>query len=438
MVLAARWLARPSAPDGFDAYGFVLAIGDRFDLASFQPQFPGYPIVVALGKALHALGLDALSAATAVSALASAVAAVALAYCALKLAGPAAAWGVAALHLFAFQPAFLGSAALSDAAGLAFAACAFAALLAGRAALSGVFAGLMLGARASYFPLALSLLILARRPRLAVAMGVATVAWAAPFAWIAGPRELWSLGKIHLRGHFESWGGSVATRPDLRERLLALVRGLFFDGVAPAWWALGAAGLIAAVALWRAPSAVKAMPFLVALVPYAVWVFVGQNLIEQPRHLLPLIEGGLLLLACALAPQPAALAAISLAVAAASVPLLRERLRVLPAAAQAARWVAQRADAATTFVAAGRSARYFRDEAGAAQVQQHYGLGDLSVSLSRMTTFPHTILVTSEIDLGKPVPPRWRVTPEAAFCRDARIDRAQPCLSLSKLEWAGR
>ena len=438
VVLAARWLSRPSVPDGFDAAGFVLAIGDRFDLASFQPQFPGYPIVVAVGKALDFLGLDALAAATAVSVFASAIAAVALAYCALRLSGPAAAWGVAALHLFAFQPAFLGSAALSDAAGLAFAVCAFAALLAGRLALSGALAGLMLGARASYLPLALSLLVLARRPRVAVAMGLATVAWVVPVALFAGPRELWSLGKIHLRGHFESWGGSVATRPDLRERLLALARGIFFDGVAPAWWALVAAGLIALVAVWRAPGAVKGMPFVVALAPYAVWAFVGQNLIEQPRHLLPLIEGGLLLLACALATQPAALAAISVAVAAASLPLLRERVRVLPAPVQAARWVAAREDAATTLVAAGRSARAFRDQAGAARVEQHFGLGDLAVSLSRMTTFPHSILVTSEIELGKPLPPRWRVTPQAAFCRDARIDRAQPCLSLSKLEWVGR
>lgn len=459
VIAAVRFFSRSAAPDGFDAQGFTLAIGDRFDLAQLQPQFPGYPVFVALGAAVHALGAPAHDAAVAVSAAASGATAVLLGLCAARLSGRSAALSVMALHGVAWLPWFAGSAALSEATGMAFAAAAFAALGRGRPAIAGAAAGLMLGARASYFPLAASVLLLclrgaspapraddarlarpAARPNLArpaarCAAGLlaATAAWLVPFAAWAGPRALLSLGRVHLRGHFERWGGSLATRPQLGERVQAFLRGLCYDGVAP--W-LPALCTCAALVLWGARGArwPRLKPFALALLPYALWAFAAQNVIEQPRHLLPLVEGALLYLACALAAQPVLSAALAAAVLAASAPLALERRRVPAAAAQAAAWVAG-SGAAGTLVAAGRSARFFRALAGPAQVEEHAAFSDLAVSLARLPALPRRILATSELDL-RFVPRRFRLAPGPRFCRDARIDRAQPCLSLSELVWS--
>src|SRR5438445_29926 len=59
-VIASRWLLRPAWPDDYDAIGFVRAV-ERFDIASLQPHFPGYPVYVALAKAAHAIGLAPLA-----------------------------------------------------------------------------------------------------------------------------------------------------------------------------------------------------------------------------------------------------------------------------------------------------------------------------------------------------------------------------------------
>src|SRR5262245_22565810 len=110
-----RWLGRARLPDDWDSVGFVRAV-DQFDLAAFQPHAPGYPVYVALCRAAHALGLQPLDAATAVSALASAATALAL----YRIA--AAAWGARAgavamaLWAAAWLPWLLGGSALSDAA----------------------------------------------------------------------------------------------------------------------------------------------------------------------------------------------------------------------------------------------------------------------------------------------------------------------------------
>src|SRR5258706_14028443 len=69
-VFVARFALRARVPDDYDAIGFVRALDD-FDLARLQPHFPGYPVYVALGRAVHAAVADPLTAATPVSAAGS-------------------------------------------------------------------------------------------------------------------------------------------------------------------------------------------------------------------------------------------------------------------------------------------------------------------------------------------------------------------------------
>ncbi|HEX8951014.1 MAG TPA: hypothetical protein VF945_04175, partial [Polyangia bacterium] len=91
-VAVLRFATRGDAADSWDALGFVRAVHD-FDLAAFQPHFPGYPVYVALCKLARAPAL--------VSAIASAATALAL----WRLAGGGrAGWIALALWAAALGP----------------------------------------------------------------------------------------------------------------------------------------------------------------------------------------------------------------------------------------------------------------------------------------------------------------------------------------------
>ncbi len=458
-VVGSRWFLRANAADGFDSVNFLLAMSKGFDLAHFQPHFPGYPVYVALGSLLCRLGVSALTAATAISSMAAGASALGLAICAERLAGRGAGVPVLVLHLVAWQPLLLGSGTLSDSLGVALAIAAFAALALQepRPAVSGFLAGLLLGTRASYWPMLGSLLVLTWRlgtpraalPRWVAGLGIGTLVWAIPFFALVGVRTFIELGTKHLAGHFGWWGGTIATIPALPMRLGAFVRDVFYDGFAPSWWAVAAiagvfGALIALSRLRRQPlgTSLSWAPALVALLPYAVWAFFAQNVVEQPRHALPLTEGAILLVGCLLSAHRLAVAAIALAAASVNLPLILERHRLGPAPAQAAAWLLDHAPAADTAIMTDRSWRFFTELPGPYTVRQHAWLSEVMVDLSRFDRLPTNIYLTSEVDPhsgmghGSALPRFWRMEEGPRFCRDSRIDRANPCLGLSKLVWS--
>ena len=56
--LVLLFLLSPLTPSTSDGVNFLLSI-NKYSLEIFQPHFPGYPLYVALTKALHACGLSA-------------------------------------------------------------------------------------------------------------------------------------------------------------------------------------------------------------------------------------------------------------------------------------------------------------------------------------------------------------------------------------------
>jgi hypothetical protein len=460
-VALSRWLGRAQSPDAFDSFNFLLGMSRKFDLAKFQPQFPGYPVYVGLGAVLCRLGIPALAAATGISSAASALSAWSLGICARRLGGPAAGVAAIVLHLVAWLPWLIGSGAWSDSLGTAFAVSAFATLAFDRPrpGAAGVLGGLLLGTRASYWPIVGSLLFLAshrelvdtKRWRVFVGLGLGVIVWAIPFFAVVGIHDFFTMGVEHLRGHFTWWGGSVATRPDLLLRSRAFGRDLLFDGFAPSLWAVVAIAIVVAgsAALARMRHVVFAsrfpfVPILVAVVPYAIWAFAAQNVIDQPRHVLPLVEAGLLALACWLARQPIAIGSVAAIALVVNVPLIRERHQTPPAPAQAAAWVAEHEVPSQTAIMTDRSWRFFMELPGPFKVRQHTWLSEVIVDLARFDRLPTSIVLTSEIDLHSGMgeqgrlPRSWRIDPGPRFCRDARIDRELPCLGLSHLVYAPR
>jgi hypothetical protein len=338
----------------------------------------------------------------------------------------------------AWLPWLVGGAALSDATATAWAALAFAALTSDgalAAATAGAAAALMLGTRASYWPLAASFAVVAatrRRRRLVLASALwATVAWAVPFVTVVGEHALWTLGRAHLVGHFTDWGGSIATERHLGARLWAFVRGLVYDGLFANVWALAVAAPLVAWCAARSPRPSHLRSALVVAVPYALWVLLGQNVVAQPRHLLPLVALGCVALATVLARHRIAAAVVCLSALAASLPLVRARVRGEPAAAQAARFVAATwPEPNAVAVFGGRAVRFFDLLAPAIVRRPRTWLSEVDVELERLDVLPPTVLVTSEVE---PDASRARrLVDVATFCRDPRLDRAQPCLTLRR------
>ncbi|HEY0840023.1 MAG TPA: hypothetical protein VGD74_07540, partial [Vulgatibacter sp.] len=180
----------------------------------------------------------------------------------------------------------------------------------------GFAAGAALGFRPSLAPAVALLFLAGPRPhRLAwlggAAAGVAS--WLVPLVALTGPRSFAAIATGFLEGHGSSWGGTIASQPDLGGRLHAFAFDLFAANLAWPWpglgggarWLVAGCFAFAAVALIRGfrmlgPGGRRLLHVaLLTSVPYALWAFVGQNL-EKPRHLLPLVPGVALGFAAAL------------------------------------------------------------------------------------------------------------------------------------------
>jgi 4-amino-4-deoxy-L-arabinose transferase-like glycosyltransferase len=435
-VGAMRWLGRARVPDDYDSIGFVRGLA-RFDLAELRPHFPGYPVYIALGKIGVAAGMAPLAAATLISAIAAAATAAAVWRLACTMLGEARAGAIAmALYAAAWLPWQLGGAALSDATATAFVALAFAALTYDRrdaAALAGVAMALALGTRASYWPLAASFAVVAaRRPHARAALAGAVVgalAWVVPFVAIVHPAALVGLARTHLRGHFTTWGGTIATEPRLGLRLFAFARAIAHDGLVANPWLLVVAAAL--VLLCARPVPRSRTAWLVVALPYALWVLFAQNVVEQPRHVLPLVVFACVMLGVALAGRPlAGIAVVGLALAA-STPLAWTRARTPPAAAQAATWVAATYPAKNAVaVFGGKSLRFFDELAPSVVTRTRTWASEVDVELERLDVLPPVLLLTSEVDVD--ATRTRRVGDGPRFCRDERIDRAEACLSLRR------
>src|SRR5262245_59203080 len=119
VALICFW-SRAQVADDFDSMNLLLGMSRAYDLSKLQPHFPGYPVYVALGALLCRLGLAPITAATLISSIASGATTIGLAVIAERIER-GAALAVIALRAVAWLPWFVGSSALSDALGTAFA-----------------------------------------------------------------------------------------------------------------------------------------------------------------------------------------------------------------------------------------------------------------------------------------------------------------------------
>ncbi len=432
----------PPWPDDWDGLGFVAAV-TRFDMDHFAPHPPGYPVWVAAAKALAVALGSPLVAATAVS-VASGVGVAALAKSAAShVFGAARGWAIALAITLAPLVWRAESGVGTEGLALFFGALAAWALVRERAAWVGVAVGLGLGVRASWAPLYLALLVLTPRDRGRAVLGAlgASLAWAVPLALWVGPAHLQALMATHLAGHTARWGGTAITEPGI-DRAVYLARDVFVDGLGagrdPLGLVIGGAALAVAIVgagEWRRAGWSGARTVAIALGPYLLWILVGQNLRQQPRHALPLVAaaaGALALAAMSVDRGRRLGVALFLVAAIRTLGDVNERATIPPPGAQLVAAVRELPSPARAAVFGGPSARFFESTNLAAVGHAAGSVGDVRLALDRLPTLPTRVFVTGEVR-GYDAPP-YPTAPFKRLCRPERLDRRAPCLDVVELK----
>lgn len=361
MVWSPRLLWFAPEIDSWDAVDFARAL-DRYDLLAYQPHFPGYPVYVALGKLARLLGASDATALTLPGLLLFGLAAALARRALARWHGARAGWAL--VLLLAVAPGLLLTTLrpISEGVGLSLVLASVSCWALGMGNLtpsgprwamaSGVLLGLALGARLSYFPLALSGLWLAwrtpgpRRPWL-LGAGIGIALWSLPFALVVGPSTLWEEGLRFTGGHFTRWGGAVGAESEFGSRGLALWFGMYAYGLGGYWppdgatWTRAAASLGAVLlltgALWGCRRWSTARIVLWIGLPYALWATLAQNP-DSPRHLAPLWCG---LFAAGAVGLPRVASAAALLLALVGLPTAQENARTPAPQAALARFLAQ-------------------------------------------------------------------------------------------------
>jgi hypothetical protein len=388
-----------------------------------------------------------MAAATAVS-IASAVLLGVLVRAALRGASPVAAWLGAAAALVTPLAWRAGTVvgteglALACAAGAAWGLSMQTARVRAGAIVVGVATGIGLGVRLSWAPLLLGLLVVAlvRSPWSARGWGAAAfvaavLAWLVPLVVVVTPRTLASLSTTHLGGHATRWGGTALTDP---HRASSLARDLFVDGfgagVDPLGVTLGALLVVVSVRalfVWRQREFPGVGPLL-AVLAYLGWIAVGQNLREEPRHVLPVVVAVAVAIACALATDRTWTLVLSAWLALLGVRTAGDALvrRSIPPAPAQLVLLTRASPGALAFGA--RSARFFDLYPEDARLGRPAAtLGDVSLGIGRVDPKPTVVYVTDELEGldHSPYPLHEVLQP----CRPARLDRRRPCLTVYEL-----
>lgn len=439
--------------DGYDGIGFVLAVHD-FDLSRYQPQPPGYPLFVAMGRALSYFGLRPALALAITNALLLSVGLGALGGLIRAVSGGLAGWIFLLLVPSAPLVCGLGMATLSDGAGVGLALLATA--LSGwrrHSAIVGVIAGLAVGMRPPILPLLVLLLLplytAALRERAIGWAGVgalfgaffATVLlWLVPLAYCVGPRVLIGLTLSHAQGHFADFGGSALAETAPLVRLFGLVRGLGEGMFGRCGWLLLPGGLLCCFSLARQARFSLADASLAegrlrqllhglfgAFWGYALWAFFALPVASHGRHLLPLVVllGALLALALpryAFLPGfRAALLLLLTLLAGANLSAAHAFRKTPPPGAALAAYILDRAERTGTWprLYGARAARYLDLELGSGSARPAVYLGEVLADLERADRLPAEVLVTSEV-LASPRS-RPRLLPLARFCYPDKV-----------------
>lgn len=405
MVLCSRYQTRAQLPDDYDSLGFVGGI-TQYSMADLKPHFPGYPVYLFSCKVMNLVLHDSLAAATLISVFAAGLCAVILGLFGMSDSRGSIGFMSVSFFLVSSLSCLLGGAALSESLALLLVLLAVFSQYKKWPILGAIAIGLMLGVRLSYFPIALSWLFelwrdqkLQQRKMALGALALSLLLWLLPWLLVVGKPVL-RLAITHLHGHFTLWGGTLYTDVNRSARLMHALLSLCSGAFAPDRRILLVVGLSAALLLWlerRRLSCDLALHFTIWTLPYAVWVLVGQNVVEQPRHLLPLIAALLLAMGFLFSSRPwLGLPLCALIGWGASEAVWAQR-HVLPLPLQMLTFLENHQSPTDTVLLGSRSLRFLHQYAPQWTVRERNELSEVPVELARLNVLPSQVLVTSEL-----------------------------------------
>ena len=445
---------RGAGLEDLDSANFALALG-RYDLAHHMPHFPGYPVYVAATRVAHAAGADTVLSLQLPGILTWAACLPLLHRAIRAWFGPAVATITLLLLALSPLPWLTAGRAGSDAMGFAL-LCASGASMAlgahpdeahaGRLrAIGGLLAGLTLGVRLSYAPAILGLLALSL---------LRGASWRAHLGWLAGGVALWAVpftaithaeliahAQTFLTGHFLVWGGTAwvegAEAAGLSGRAMLWATnlwthalGLPTEGASTTRWLLLPLLLAGSLSAARSLTPRHWVNLSVALVPYLLWLWLGQNP-DKPRHLLPLLPTLALATAIGLARLPRPAQALPISLLAITLPLAIVHAQVPSPAAQLANWLNGNARPDQVQIFTGQSERVVYASFPAFRVEYAPDMAEVHRRLAHWPTPPPVLMWTDDI-------PDWEESPRGygpprpvtAFLRDPAVNPHRASLGL--------
>lgn len=298
-----------------DSLHFALAATD-YNIANFQPHFPGYPVFCFLLQVFTFLfGSFALA-----FSLIGGISTFAIIFSAMEIAKMIFP---KANNLFVGVLIFLNpfiwlmaNRYMADLLGVALAMLAFYYFIKQRERDALIFqflTALLAGTRLSVlsFLLAPSLyLLIKNKNRFAqVLVGIAGVLiWFVPMLLDTGLDQLMASAQLQTEGHFYEWGGTINEEASFSGRFVAFAESIWAHGLGAYWSGRGAltlvigAGLFLGLALFiasllRKKQEGKLKWLILSFMVYLTWVFFFQNVVYKPRHILPVLPFLLIVIA---------------------------------------------------------------------------------------------------------------------------------------------
>lgn len=309
LVVATRLMTSVHYIADPDSLRFALGLIE-FDLASLQPHFPGYPVFIGLARLVAITGLSMGTTFALVGSIATLI--LIGGFLGLNRTRIASPEGILAMFLITFSPMIwlMADRYMPDLLGAAVALVAIVLLVRddyrsrGGLLLGIGLVGLLCGIRLSYAPLLLLPVIVGfiRVDRKIAAAGVfalGLLVWFVPMVLDTGFEGLVDAARTQTAGHFTDFGGTIETTPDLDDRRVAVIEAIVADGLGGYWSGRHPVTLLTLIGLvvlfargvweifFREPEGLLIVVLSIAV--YLAWILLYQNVIYQPRHVLPLL-----------------------------------------------------------------------------------------------------------------------------------------------------
>ena len=173
---------------------------------------------------------------------------------------------------------------------------------------SSFLTGILIGVRISFIPFLLPLYFLIIRKikirlffKCISSLSIGLFLWLIPLILITGLEEFVNISLKHINGHFFNWGGGVlSSNSSFFIRIIKIIESIWADGLGCWWngrhWLTAIVGVFTIILSIRA---IKQIRFKVekkeliilfyCVITYFIWIFLFQNIIYKPRHIIVFI-----------------------------------------------------------------------------------------------------------------------------------------------------